>query len=307
MDEPTNYPNLCDAIADTFYYSMDPILKRGATAWERAFQRRLPQALSVYTKDAGKVLSSFHDKIEERAHQNGVGLANLAILKGSIHTYEMMFETLSTELLAMMQEAQKDANRDFVPTIANLMLTAYELCTDESGPGSFMRMKNHMITHVEHSRHHMFTSATKTVEAHLAQMCRGLEEKMANRSDEIFAMMRADYMQVLGGIQVSQHAISKEENSMKTEIKTILNKVESQFEQVLNGELDEQEREASKMHIDDPDADKPLQLDGDGDDDDDSVIGSTREPDIDVSMQDAVNRDSVYYPPTVEDASDEEL
>lgn len=292
---------------------MDPILKRGATAWERAFQTRLPKALDVYTKVAGAVLNSFHGKIEERARQNGIGLANLAMLKSSIFNYEQMFQALSVELLASMQEAQKEANRDFVPTIANIMVTAYELCTDECGPGSFMRMKGHMNSHVDRERHHMFKSATETVETHLTQMCKGLEEKMANRSDEIFALMRADYMQVLGGVQVSQGVMSKEEKGLRVEVKAILNDIDSQFKRIVNGEPDEGEQGSNWVHVDQPEADNPLRFD-----DADSVLGSTREWDNDETMQDAVDDTLITEPSptkggdvgsrhTVENALDEEL
>jgi hypothetical protein len=150
---------------------MDPILRRGATAWERAFQRRLPEAIQAYTKDAGKVLTSFHSKIEERARSNGVGLASLSMLKASIARYEQMFQAVAIDLLHAMQEAQKDANREFVPIISQFMRQAYDLCTNERGPGSFMRMKDHMVGHVDRARHNMFNEATNSVEKHIGRMC----------------------------------------------------------------------------------------------------------------------------------------
>ncbi|KAF2688782.1 hypothetical protein K458DRAFT_414486 [Lentithecium fluviatile CBS 122367] len=301
---------------------MDPILKRGATAWERTFQKRLPKALEVYTKDAGTVLKSFHEKIEERARQNGVGLANLSMLKGSIHNYEQMFQALSVELLAAMQEAQKDANRDFVPTIANIMYTAYELCTEERGPGSYMRMKAHMVGHVDRQRHTMFTFAAKTVEHQLTNMCKGLEEKMANKSDEIFAVMHADYMRVLGGVNVSQNVMSREEKGMRTEIKVILDEVDSQFQRISDGELDGEERVDDDVAAEEPEADKPLRFDND---DADSIVKSSCGSDNDETMQevddtmitepsptkgsdfDADASGAGDFQPTVSDDSDEEL
>jgi hypothetical protein len=236
---------------------MDPILRRGATAWERAFQRRLPKALQAYTNDAGKVLTSFHSKIEERARFNGVGLASLSMLKASIARYEQMFQAVAVDLLTAMQEAQKDANREFVPIISQFMSQAYDLCTNERGTGSFMRMKDHMVGHVDRVRHRMFIEATKSVEKHIGKMCmhstlpyialkkltnietgKDLEEMMANKSDEIFAMMRADYMQVIGGVQVGAGTMSRQDMAMRTETKTVLKGVDPQFQRIVNGELD---------------------------------------------------------------------
>lgn len=204
---------------------LEPITKKLATGWERAFQKRLPKAFEAYTKNAGAVLHAFHGKIEERARQNGVGLANLARLGGSIHTYESMFQELNVQLLTRMTEAQRDANREFVPTIASLMMTVYNMCADESGIGSYMRMKGHMTTFVQQQSQNMFPAATKTVEQHLVKMCRTLEEEMANKADEIFGLMRADYMRVLGGVQVSHEVMPKFERTMKQQVNGLLKEV----------------------------------------------------------------------------------
>ncbi|KAF1961197.1 hypothetical protein CC80DRAFT_463932 [Byssothecium circinans] len=235
---------------------IDPIIKRLATGWERAFQNRLPKAFDTYTADSGKVLHKFHETIEDRARHNGVGLANLAMLKSSIYTYEQLFRDLNVQYLAAMTEAQRDANRDFVPTIANIMDTAYDICTNERGPGSYMRMKGHMTSHVEQVRHSMFKEATMSVESHLNQMCRALEEMMSNGADDIFAKMRADYLQVLGGVQVSKDVVPREEKALKGEIKKMLNEVDGQFERIAKGELEEEKVDVDEeQDKDEPSAD----------------------------------------------------
>jgi hypothetical protein len=61
---------------------------------------------------------------------------------------------------------------------------------------------------------------------------------MAKKSDEIFAMMRADYMQVLGGVQISDDTMSRQDMALRAETKTILKSVDPQFERIVNGELD---------------------------------------------------------------------
>lgn len=206
---------------------LDPIIKKLASGWERAFQQRLPRAFESYTTNAGNVLRAFHTRVEERARQNGVGLANLSMLKGSIYTYEQMFKDLNAQLKVRMTEAQREANRDFVPTLANIMLTVYQLCADESGIGSFARMKSHMTTFVQQHSPHMFPAAIKTVEAALVQMCRDLEQEMANKADEICQLMRADYMRVLGGVQVSSDVMNKPDRSLRAEVMAQLKQVSS--------------------------------------------------------------------------------
>ncbi|KAF2640941.1 hypothetical protein P280DRAFT_399475 [Massarina eburnea CBS 473.64] len=251
---------------------MDVILKRLATGWERAFQDRLPKAFNKYVTDSAKVLRMFYDTIEERARQNGVGLANLAMLKGSIPTYEALFQELNNKYLAEMTEAQREANREFVPTIATMMETVYTLCANECGTGSYKRMKDHMTTYVEAHRHQMFKSSTESVGARLDTMCKKLGNTMSNGADDIFAKMRADYLHVLGGVQVSQEVMSKQEKALRVEIRALLNTVDEQFERVARGELDEEKPavdDAVKMEEVD---DAELSV---SDEDADSVVGAS--------------------------------
>lgn len=218
--------------------SVDPIVKKLATGWERAFQNRLPRAFAAFVAESGKVLHKFHEAVEERARQNGVGLASLSTLKTQIYTYEMLFGELNQVLIDSMTELQRDANRDFTPTIASIMHTVYEICTDEHGQGSFKRMKAAMSEHVERNRHHMFNEATMTVKRHLDAMCGKLEELMEVRADEIFMKMRDDYIRALGGVQVNQEAVmSREERSMRSDIVDKLRAVDAQFEPISKGKL----------------------------------------------------------------------
>jgi hypothetical protein len=244
--------------------SIDPITKRLATGWERAFQNRLPKAFDTYTKDASKVLHKFHETIEERARENGVGLANLAMLQ-RLHLH--IRANVPRHEASVRGSNERSATRSFtsfVPTIAALMTTAYQLCTDERGPGSYVRMKAHMTGLVDRARHTMFTASTKAVESHLNQMCKAIDEQMSNGADEIVARMRADYMHVLGGVKVSTETTSKEEKRMKAEIKVALNEVDAKFETIVKGEPDE-ELEDNEME---GDAMKDDEMEGDATKDD---------------------------------------
>ncbi|KAF2878206.1 hypothetical protein BDV95DRAFT_479698 [Massariosphaeria phaeospora] len=220
---------------------VSPITKRLATGWERAFQHRLPKAFQVYTKDSGQILHEFHSRVEERARENGVGLASLTGLKAQIQNYEQQFQNLYTTLVTRMTELQRDANRDFTPAIVDIMRSVYELCVNERGTGSYLRMKTCMNQHVEQNRHSMFEKAVQTVTGHLHTMCKDLEEEMASKADEIYVFMKRDYMAVLGGVETDQDAVmSKEERVMRAEIKTLLLAVDGQFEAIAEGRIEEQ-------------------------------------------------------------------
>ena len=124
-----------------------------------------------------------------------------------------------------MTEAQREAFRELFPPIANVMMTVYQICADEHGTGSFARMKNHMTTFVHQHSSNMFPTATKTVETALMRMCRGLEEEMANKAEEIGRLMGTDYMRVLGGVQVAQDVMNKPERSLRAEVMAQLKQV----------------------------------------------------------------------------------
>jgi hypothetical protein len=226
-------------------------VKKLATGWERAFQNKLPKAFETFVKDSGRLLHSFHQAVEDRARSNGVGLASLAALKTQIHTYEQLFADLNQVLITRMTELQREANRDFTPTIANIMHTVYDVCANEHGMGSFKRMKEHMTNHVDQYRQHMFHDATLTVKHHLDSLCKALEQVMEEKADEIFVKMQLDYKRVLGGgqVQVDQEALlPKAERALRSEVMKILRSVDAQFEPIARGEL-ESDAEADVLDV----------------------------------------------------------
>ncbi|KAH3977063.1 hypothetical protein HBI56_016220 [Parastagonospora nodorum] len=222
---------------------VNPIIKKLATGWERAFQNRLPKAFDALCRDSGKLLHNFHEAVEERARSNGVGIASLTTLKMQIYTYEQLFADLNQVLLEKMNELQRDANRDFTPTIANIMHTVYDICANESGTGSYKRMKQHMSDYVERCRHHMFSDATLTVKRNLDSMCKALEDVMEERADEIYIKMKGDYTRVLGGGQVhfDQTAVLfNAERALRAEVMEVLKTVDAEFEPIARGEVEQE-------------------------------------------------------------------
>jgi hypothetical protein len=204
---------------------LGPIMNKLGTSWERAFAKRLPKVFGAYTKNSASILHAFHARVEERARQNGVGLAHMAMLKGSIYNYEQAFQNLDAQLKIKMQDAQRDANREFVPTLASIMMQVYDICSRECGTGSFARMKNNMVTFVQQHSPNMFQDATQAVETALLAMCRRLEEEMSNEVDKIRSTMHNDYMHVLLGVQVAPDVMNKSERALRAEVMAQLKQV----------------------------------------------------------------------------------
>jgi len=83
-----------------------------------------------------------------------------------------------------------------------------------------------MEGYIDAQRQTMFTTSTTEVKKHLDKMCREIENQMADKVDEIFLLMRRDYLSVITGTQLdgSRDAAkwSKAERSLRAEVAQIL-------------------------------------------------------------------------------------
>ncbi|RMZ67742.1 tat pathway signal sequence [Pyrenophora seminiperda CCB06] len=227
---------LCAGHRDFNADLVDPILKQLANGWERAFQSRLPKAFCAYAANFGGLLHTFHGSVERQADEKGVGLAELSILKQQVDTYEQFFHNVATVVIKQMTQLQREANRNITPTIANGMRNVYELCASECGPGTYKRMKEHMTNYVDRERHQMFHAAAGTLQKHLDQMCKALQESMETEVYEIYPQIYRGYVRVLGGTVSSQPAVvqSNQETELRVEVRRILEGVDARFKSLGN-------------------------------------------------------------------------
>jgi hypothetical protein len=50
-----------------------------------------------------------------------------------LRSYEVIFEDLGIQMLAIINECQRDANREFVAVVTHNLLSAYTYCRNERG------------------------------------------------------------------------------------------------------------------------------------------------------------------------------
>jgi hypothetical protein len=112
-----------------------PLIKLLASNWEKAFARRLPSVLQSFSRKSKTLLLSFHAEIESRCRKNGVGVAGLNMLSQQLRNYEGTFVNLTNEMIEVINNLQREANREFTPVIADNLSSAYEFCTAEVGSG----------------------------------------------------------------------------------------------------------------------------------------------------------------------------
>jgi hypothetical protein len=128
----------------------EPIIKQLGSDWEKAFARRLPHVLQSFTKSTKGLLQSFHQDVQSRAVKSGTGIAGLAMLGQQLQNYERIFQDLTSQMVNVIGERQRDANREFTPVIAARLLSAYQYCVAESGtslcPFPSASSKKHLLT-----------------------------------------------------------------------------------------------------------------------------------------------------------------
>lgn len=225
--------------------SSEPLYKHLASGWEKAFQRRLPHVLKACAKGFASDLRSFHKAVEDHSFSHG-GNPRLGMLAQQLNAYEAVFTDLAGKMVDLINERQRDINREFTPNVCTAMLFAYDVCANESGAGSFKRMKEHMNNHVLAQKDAMFQKATQVVRGMLTDMCKLVEERMADRTDQVFVGLRRDYLQVLSNVRVNDITMPKWERSLRSKIEEIIQRSEDAFEAVLDGrEVSVFEKEAS--------------------------------------------------------------
>ncbi len=67
--------------------------------------------------------------------RTGTGVAGLAMLAHQLNNYEGILTNLTAQLIEVINELQREANREFTPIIAANLASSYEWCAAEVGPG----------------------------------------------------------------------------------------------------------------------------------------------------------------------------
>jgi hypothetical protein len=214
--------------------SVNPIIKKLATGWERSFQDYMPKFFQSYIEGCSKLLDEAHEAIKHRTKPNNAGFMSLVALDTQISTYKSLVADLSLELIGKTNELQREANRIFSSTIADSMYDVYDKCAKESGKGCYVRMKRNMTEYIDTHRCTMFPRATIAVKAQLREMCITLEAFMAEKTKEIYTNMRDDYVRALGSIQANT---SEEMMNLRRDVLGLLRSVHARFEPIAKGEF----------------------------------------------------------------------
>ncbi|KAL8628455.1 hypothetical protein Q9189_005865 [Teloschistes chrysophthalmus] len=213
-----------------------PMMKVLSPGWEKMFSRRTPAVMANFAKMASGLIKKFHQDIDSRARKIGLGLAGFYGLKQQLPVHENILKDVSREVGEFVNNSQKEINREFVPTIQEAMLEAYQQCAAEVGGGQFLRIKAIMTGHVDQNRHTMFRQSVDGVRQQLKKLTKDVEARMNDKTDEVFVAMQRDYRSVLGGGAPEGQLLPKSERMLRKELLHIVEGVETIFRKVAAGE-----------------------------------------------------------------------
>lgn len=210
--------------------------------------------MTVFTREASKLLTEFHRDVNSRVSKVGAGLAGLRMLQQQLEVYENIIKDLASTVKGTINNTQKDINREFTPVIERAMTAAYDACVAEAGmyllfsretelilagPGSYARMKAAMQAHVDQERHVMFELSADEAKRRLIEMIEGASMTMSDRIDEVFVAMRRDYRSVLGGGDTQGEILPKSQRILRKQVMTTLDGVEQLFKIALGQTTDD--------------------------------------------------------------------
>ncbi|KAK3319346.1 hypothetical protein B0H66DRAFT_591910 [Apodospora peruviana] len=224
-------------------------------------------------------------------------------------------------------QLQRDANRAFTPVIQTKMIPAYDVCTNEKGPGSYMRMKEAMVSHVERTRRTMFRDATNGVQEQLETMCKTVKQQIENSTQDLHSRLTRDYLAVLVGIDIAAfRTVPRAERLLRAEMAPLLAKTDHAFARVARGNDDvvvktrAESESAFQVETQDNDEDAEDQENGEdaethdnGEDaagfvkqepDSDSTVGGTEAASNDGGSDQRMPSPCLAYPPEQPESND---
>jgi hypothetical protein len=111
----------------------DPLYRELGTPWEKTFQRRLPGVFQGFSQHTSVILKEFHLGVDDNCKSQSPGLSRIDRLRDNIPVYENAFRNLANSMIININEAQREVNREFTPSIASAMAKAYNFCSVENG------------------------------------------------------------------------------------------------------------------------------------------------------------------------------
>ncbi|KAM0709890.1 hypothetical protein Q7P35_003933 [Cladosporium inversicolor] len=259
-----------------------PMIKNLMKCWEKTFQRRLPEIFDNFPTIANTIIGNFHDAVKQRCESESLGVSRIARLNENIDVLKSAFNDLGKQTIFNVNEAQREINREFTPSVTQAMAPTYERSAQENGLGSFRRMKEIMHDDISANQNVMFQNTTVEVRNQLDLMCKQSRITLTGRVQRLYEAIARDYKAVIGTEAGRDRVASKPEKLARKKLEDVILQSGAVFSEVL--ECDVKQLESVMVGVsrrvvvevepeaDVEDATQPLiELSSDGVDEDDDM------------------------------------
>ncbi|EED18159.1 conserved hypothetical protein [Talaromyces stipitatus ATCC 10500] len=217
---------------------IEPIIKAVAPGWEKIFSRRIFTIFSNAGSEGANFLKKFHDNVYKKITQTTGPLGSIHMLSQQLRVYQQSVKELFNQQALDISAQSKDINRMFEPVIVESMIPAYTSCVEERGPGSFMRMKATMSSHVSDNRDSMFEKSVDVVEAALNRMLESVEEALLASTDTTLMSLKRDYRSAVVGSQSAAGGIlPREKRAALQELLKHIMESETSYKELIQPEI----------------------------------------------------------------------
>jgi len=110
-----------------------PMIKNLLKCWEKTFQRCLPEVFNAFPTTANTTIANFHDAVKQRCEGQNLWKSRVARLNDNIVVLQSAFNDLAKQTISNINEAQREINREFTPSVALAMGPTYVQCSQENG------------------------------------------------------------------------------------------------------------------------------------------------------------------------------
>ncbi|KAK2605099.1 hypothetical protein N8I77_007970 [Diaporthe amygdali] len=208
---------------------LEPYLKKVVSGWDQAFGHSVPESLDSFAVIFSAKLRDFHSMMSCRPELERCKKAPLLTLSRQIDVYEKMMKNKTTSMKASIQGEQRQASRAFYPEIKQQMSKAYSIIVEEEGQGCFLRMKGHMLNHVQEGRNAIYGQANARVIEDLKKIFEANRKELEDTAHNIVENLETDFRSIISNSKKIQAA-----EMAQAHVRGVLDEADARFEALMS-------------------------------------------------------------------------
>ncbi|XP_078542647.1 nuclear GTPase SLIP-GC isoform X2 [Lissotriton helveticus] len=147
----------------------EPLVGSITLMWKEVFSDKLFCCLKSFSNAVWRRLDLFFQTLKDQLQKLNIDAERFDFIrKQQMEEWNAELRNFILDQNEYIKNRQREISRILTPDIQRSMSQAYTACDQERGPGSFNRMKGHMLGHVRHRKSTMFACAADKL---MEQLC----------------------------------------------------------------------------------------------------------------------------------------